>query len=122
METPSYSAGLISFLMPRTISLAVILGPETNFCSSLLPTRNFTWEPPTSTTKMRRDALAFFLAIRSFLTPKDEFAQAYKRYRSLAYPSRQSLRRKHSNMIGKLAVTLFASGTVLAIALGSTPA
>src|SRR5215831_13959414 len=49
METASYSHWAVSFLTWETICLAVIFGPETNFCGVFSPEASiFTCVPPTS--------------------------------------------------------------------------
>src|SRR5215831_16443627 len=62
METASYSHWAVSFLTWETICLAVISGPETNFCGVFSPEASiFTCVPPTSiaNTFMHRHHIVF---------------------------------------------------------------
>src|SRR6185437_14370819 len=113
MDTASYSDRSISLRSLLTMAAALSLGPETNLCSlPRSPIRNFTCEPPTSTTRMRRSA--FFC-----------FAMPFKRYAGLAYPRRHERVQKApgsaTHMIRKFIVTLLTVGTAAGLTLSVAP-
>src|SRR5437868_1833218 len=77
METASYSERSTSLRTFLTIWAAVSLGPETNLCALRCPgMRNLTWEPPTSSTRMRRGVF-FLVAMEGILTPITDFRHGH---------------------------------------------